>query len=237
MKHTNIPTNVINNLIMVAQTASNEDVRSKAINELWDICGNKIAGIMAGKSFQMDSDFSLKGYSPKERQDSLLGNAYYLFYNAVATFNPALGIPFIAYTTQKSCWFLATEKRNNTKRSNREESVDFSLECCSNTESTPETTRMMEILKGITHEDHFESDSYWKDAAQLIRRTIKDSPKLDKYFTVCLKLSEAGDDYSDAEIARKMGCTRACVGQYRKALIRTMKENGLQEEFTQLMAA
>lgn len=237
MKHTNISTNIINNLITIAQTASKEEVRNKAINKLWALCGDQIARIMAGKSFQMDSDFSLKGYSPKERQDSLLGNAYYLFYNAVATFNPALGVPFIAYTTQKSNWFLATEKRNNSKRSNREEAVDFSLECNPNTQSTPETTRMMEILKEISHEDHFENDSYWEDAAQLVRRTIKHSPKLDKYFTACLKLSETGDDYSDAEIARIMGCTRACVGQYRKALIRMMEENGLLAEFAQLMAA
>ena len=237
MRILNISNNAINNLITVAQTAVNEDVRNKAIHELWDICGDRIAGIMAGKSYKMDSDFSLNSYSPKERQDNLLGDAYLLFYNAVTTFNPNLGVPFIAYTTQKSSWFLATEKRKNSKRSHREESVDFSLECSLNTENTPEMTHMMEILKGISHEDHFENDSYWEDAAQLVRRTIKHSPKLDKYFTACLKQSETGDDYSDAEIARIMGCTRACVGQYRKALIRMMEENGLLAEFTQLMAA
>ncbi|SMG31120.1 hypothetical protein [Fibrobacter sp. UWB13] len=69
---TNTNNAAINNLIAIAQTAANEDIRNKAINELWDLYGDQIAGIMAGKSFQMDSDFSLKGYSPKERQDSLL---------------------------------------------------------------------------------------------------------------------------------------------------------------------
>lgn len=110
-------TAAINNLIMVAQTTSNEDVRNKALSELWDICGNRIAGIMAGKSYQMDSDFCLKGCSP-------------------------------------------------------------------NTESGPETTRMMEILNGISHEDNFESDCYWKDATQLIRKTLNRSPKLSEYFEV-----------------------------------------------------
>ena len=237
MRVLNISNTVINNLITVAQTAANEDVRNKAIHELWDICGDRIAGIMAGKSYKMDSDFSLNSYSPKERQDNLLGDVYFLFYNAVTTFNPNLGVPFIAYTTQKSSWFLATEKRKNSKRSHREESVDFSLECSLNTENTPETTRMMEILKGISHEDHFESDGYWKDAAQLVRRTIKQNSKLSKFFTVSMELCKEGEDYSDAEVARCMGCTRACVGQYRKALIRMMEENGLLAEFTQLMAA
>lgn len=237
MKHTNPTTATINNLITVAQTTTNEDVRNKAIQELWDICGDRIAGIMTGKSFQIDSDFSLNDCSPKERQENLMGNAYYLFYNAVATFNPDLGVPFIAYTTQKSGWFLADEKRKNSKRSKREVSVDFSLECSPNIESTPEISRMMEILKKIAHEDHFEGDSYWKDAVQLVRRTIKQNPKLNKYFTVSMELCKEGEDYSDAEIARNIGCTRACIGQYRKALIRMMKENGLLEEFNLLMAA
>ncbi|SHM75294.1 hypothetical protein [Fibrobacter sp. UWB7] len=230
-------TAAINNLIAIAQTAVNEDVRNKAINELWGLCGDQIAGIMAGKSFQMDSDFSLKGYSPKERQDSLLGNAYYLFYNAVATFNPSLGVPFIAYTTQKSSWFLATEKRNNSKRSKREEYVDFSLECGPSTESSPEASRMMEIFKGIAHKDRFENDCYWEDAVQVLSHAIQNSPKLSKYFEASLEVCKEGDDYSDANVARYMGCTRACVGQYRKALLRMMEENGLSAEFNQLMAA
>ena len=234
---TNTNNAAINNLIAIAQTTANEDIRNKAINELWDLCGDQIAGIMAGKSFQMDSDFSLKGYSPKERQDSLLGNAYYLFYNAVATFNPSLGVPFIAYTTQKSSWFLATEKRNNTKRSKREEFVDFSLECGPSTECTPEASRIMEIFKGIAHSDNIENDCYWEDAAQLIRKTLKQAPKLNDYFEASLKLCAEGEEYRDATVARIMGCTRACIGQYRKALIRTMQENGLLAEFTQLMAA
>ena len=237
MRILNISNNAINNLITVAQTAVNEDVRNKAIHELWDICGDRIAGIMAGKSYKMDSDFSLNSYSPKERQDNLLGDAYLLFYNAVAVFNPDLGVPFIAYTTQKSSWFLATEKRKNSKRSHREESVDFSLECSLNTENTPEMTHMMEILKGISYEEHFERDSYWKDAVQLVRRTIKQNSKLSKFFTVSMDLCKEGEYYSDAEVARCMGCTRARAGQYRKALIRMMEENGLLTEFNLLMAA
>ena len=96
---------------------------------------------------------------------------------------------------------------------------------------------MMEILNGISHEDNFESDCYWKDATQLIRKTLNRSPKLSEYFEASLKLCAEGEDYSDAEIARYMGRTRACIGQYRKALLRIMQENGLLAEFTQLMAA
>ena len=227
----------INNLITIAQTATNEALRNKAINELWDICGDQIAGIMAGKSYQIDSDFSLKGMSPKERQDYLLGNAYYLFYNAVTTFNPALGVPFIAYTTQKSSWFLADEKRNNSKRSKREENVDFSMECCPGIEMAPEMSRMMEIFKEIAHTDHFENDCYWEDALQLVCKAIKSSPRLCDYLSASLELCKEGEDYSDAEVARRMGRTRANVGQHRKALIHLMEENGLLKEFTQLMAA
>ena len=109
MKHTN-PTTAINNLIMAAQTATNEVDRDKAINELWELCGDSIIGIMAGKSYQMDSDFSLRGSSPKDRKDNLLGDAYFIFYNAVATFNLDLGVPFIAYTTQKKQLVLGHRK-------------------------------------------------------------------------------------------------------------------------------
>ena len=234
---TNTTNTAINNLIAIAQSTSNMDLRDKAINELWNICGGQIAGVMANKSYQINSDFSLNGMSLKERQDSLLGNAYFLFYNAVSTFDPNLGVPFVAYTTQKCNWFLADEKRNNSKRSKREEHVDFSLECGSNVENVPELTHMVEILKGIAREDHFVEDCYWEDAVKLVCRTIKQNPKLCKYFAASLELCKEGEDYSDANVARRMGCTRACVGIYRKALIRTMKENGLLQEFTLLMAA
>ena len=236
MKHTN-PTTAINSLIAAAQTAANEVDRDKAINELWDICGDSIVGIMAGKSYQMDSDFSLRGSTPKERKDNLLGDAYFIFYNAVATFNPDLGVPFIAYTTQKSSWFLATEKRNNAKRSDREKCVDFSMEGGRSCEENSETSRMLAILKNLASNDSFESDCDWEDAIGLVYRTIKHAPKLYEYFTASLDLCKEGEEYSDAEVARHMGCTRASVGLYRKALVRTMKENGLLAEFTQLMAA
>jgi len=238
MKHTNnTNTAAINNLIVVAQTAANEAIRDNAINKLWDICGDSIVGIMAGKSYQMDSDFSLRGSSPKERQENLLGDAYFVFYNAVATFNPDLGVPFIAYTTQKSSWFLATEKRNNAKRTNREKCIDFSLECGRSSESNSETARIVTILKNLASSDSFESDCDWEDAVELVYRTIGHNNKLCEYFTASLDLCKEGEDYSDAEIARHMGCTRANVGLYRRALIRTMKENGLLAEFSHLMAA
>ena len=241
MKYTNPNNTVINNLVMVAQTAANEDIRYKAINELWNICGERLAGIMAGKSYKIDSDFSLNGYTPKERRDNLLGNAFFVFYNAVATFNPDLGVPFLAYTAQKSNWFLADEKRDNSKRNKREKLVDFSLECHNDFkndfENASETARMVKILKETADDEHFEKDSFWEDATRLLYREIKDNVKLSQYIQVARTLCEEGEEYSDAEIARRMGCTRACIGQYRKMLIHTMEEKGLLEEFTQLMAA
>ena len=237
MKHSNSSTNAINNLITIAQTAADKRVRDKAINKLWDICGNRIAGIMAGKSYQMDSDFSLKGCSTKERIDNLSYDAFSVFHNAVETFNPDLGVPFLAYTAQKSNWFLADAKRNNSKHSNREKCVDFSLECCSNLENTPENAYMIEAFKKTAHSDTIENDCDWKDAAQLLYREIKGNAKLSLYIKVARTLCEEGEEYSDTEVARRMGCTRACIGQYRKALIHTMEEKGLLAEFTQLMAA
>ena len=215
------PTNssAFNNLIAVAQRASDMEVRNKAVRELWNVCGNQIVNVMAGRSYRMGADFSLYGCSLEEYQDNLQGEAYFLFYNAVSTFNPNFGVPFVAYVTQKSRWFLADEKRNNAKRSMREEVVDFSLECSYASEENPTTLRMMEIFKEITYENHFEDECYWKNAARIIQLAIRKNPKLDRYFTTSLELCKAGESYSDAEVAKCLGCTRARVGQYRKLLI------------------
>lgn len=234
----NTPNNtVINDLITVAQTAADKRVRDKAIYELWDICGERLAGIMVGKSYKMDSDFSLNNCSPKERLDNLSYDAFTVFHNAVETFNPDLGVPFLAYTVQKSNWFLADAKRNNTKHSKREKCVDFSMECCSKIANTTENAYMIEAFKKTEHSDTIVNDCDWKDAAQLLYREIKDNAKLSKYIEIARTLCEEGEEYSDAEIARRMGCTRACIGQYRKMLVHTMEEKGLLGEFTQLMAA
>ena len=228
----------LNDIVMAAQNASNEDLRAVAMNELWDLCGTRIANLMAGKSYVIDSDFSLWDCTPSERRDSLMGDAFFVFYDAVMKFDATLGVPFMAYITQKISWNLASAKRENAKHSKREKCTDFSLEGSSYSEGDSyEESNMINTLKSLQSDDDFEEDCYRKDGITAIQHILKGNQKLQDYFNATQEICNDGDTYSDAEAARRLGCTRANVGQLRRRLMQLLIENGLVRDCRMLMAA
>lgn len=239
MKHNTQPNTIdINALIMEAQNATNDDVRSDAINELWKNCGNSVVNTMAGKSYTPDSDFSMRSFSPSERRANLMGDAFFVFYDAVMKFDANRGVPFMNYVNQKTTWQLSTDKRENTKHSMREKATDFSMECNSgyDTDSYDEAN-IMNILKNLQSTDDFEERCYRKDAVRAIKQHIKGNHRLLHYFTVCQEICNDGDTCSDAEVARHLGCSRANVGQLRRKLYQELAECDLIRDCRMLMAA
>lgn len=176
-------------LIKKAQNAKNEEIRSKALIELWGIFGDYV------------------------RRRNQFGKAFLVFRNAVLTFDPGLGVPFLAYVAQKGNWALANEQRNKFKLESREIPCD----------DIPER-----FQDGVS--DDIEADCFRKDAILMIKRVANTERRLAAYFNACQEVCEAGFDCTDAEVARHMGCTRASTGLYRKKLVRLLAERGLDFE-------
>ena len=109
----------INSLIVAIQNAATGLDRSRNLLRLWKIVEVTIMDLMVGKSYRINSDFDMRGYSIKERQRNLAGDAYLAFFMATMDFDRGLGVPFLAYIAQKVCWKLAADKRDNAKRDNR----------------------------------------------------------------------------------------------------------------------
>ena len=195
----------IRRLIAVAQNTSCAEDREDALKVLWDMCGAPLVGSMAKKSYMVDSDFGYRGYSPAERRRNMMGDAYVVFYDCVMSFDTKMGVPFAAYAAQKGNWRVADEKRENSRRSKVEVVTDLPPE--SETAYKPE----------------FVNDIYDTDTVRAIRMTLEQDAKLCRYFNTCMELCDADLDYSDAEVARRMGCTRANVGLYRKAFVKKVK--------------
>ena len=212
-------------LIAVAQTTTDAEKRNHAMHELWEIHGERLVGIMAKKSYQIDSDFGYRGCSFKERQNNLMGEAYLVLHDAAMTFDLGKGVPFAAYIAQKGNWHVADEKRENSKHGEWEKCVDFAAESISVGDSLGEKKDIQMFRKAAACSADFDEEIYLKNAMHCIYRATEQNSRLHKYFGVCLELLERGFDYSDAEIARRLGCTRANVGVYKKALIRMMKED------------
>lgn len=176
-------------LIKKAQNAKNEETRSKALAELWGIFGDRV------------------------RRKNQFGKAFLVFRNAVLTFDPGLGVPFLAYVAQKANWALASERRNKIKLESREIPCD----------DIPERFQDRENVD-------VEAECFRKDAILAIKRVANTERRLAAYFNACQEVCEAGFDCSDAEVARHMGCTRASIGLYRKKLVRLLAERGLDFE-------
>ena len=213
-----------NRLVAIAQTASNADDREQAMLDLWAIHGARLVGIMAKTSYRIDSDFSLRGSTLGDRQANLAGDAFFLFHKVFLEFDLYAGVPFEAYIAKKGNWHVADEKRENSKRGKREICYDFDR-VPSNGRTPEEDDDVKSIRKALACKGGFEKACIDKDSIDAIYRATESVPKLHRYVGVCRELSREDYDYSDAEVARRMGCTRANVGHYKKELVRMMQED------------
>lgn len=215
----------INSLVEVAQNAQNGRIRSGALRLLWEIVGDTVMGNMVGKSYRINSDFDMIGDSPRDRREKLASDAYLFFCGAVMNFDQNLGVPFLAYVAQKIGWKLATEKRNNSKRTNR---VVISSKMQPNaSEDSAEEDAFAVLLERTPNEEDVEGDCFRKDAILKIKRLAASDPKVAAYFETCQEACNQGFRGSDAEVARYMGFTRASTGNYRKKLVRMLAEKGM----------
>ena len=214
----------INSLVEAAQNARNGHSRSKALDRLWDVVGDSILGNMVGKSYRMNSDFDMKGDSPRERLNKLASEGYIVFCEAVKNVDLNLGVPFLAYTNQKIVWKLASDKRDNAKRDDRIK-ISCKLPAIASDDFTEKDA--FDLLESTSNEEDIEGDCFREDAVDKIKGLAASDAKAAAYFETCQKLCDLGLSVTDAEVARYMGCTRASVGNYRKRLVCLARENGL----------
>ena len=222
----------INSLVEVAQNAQNGRIRPGALGLLWEIVGDTVMGNTVGKSYRINSDFDMRGYSIKERRKNLAGDAYLLFFMATMDFDRTLGVPFLAYIVQKVGWKLAADKRDNAKRDDR---IKISSKMQINaSEEFAEEDAFAALLERTPNEEDVEGDCFRRDAILRIKRIAASDPKIAAYLETCQEVCYQGYRGSDAEVARYMGCTRASTGNYRKKLVRMLAEKGM--DFNSLVA-
>ncbi len=229
-------TTEINNLIALAQTAPSPEAYERAIQALWTIFGDYFTALVAKNSYLIDSDFSLRGYSPAERQSYQAGTAYMLFCKAVSDFEPSRKVPFAAYIAKIGKWRILDEKRKNAKRSKREELDRYASSSDSDEESYSRIDNC-DVNPFTGERNELDCDFDKKDlVARFKKRLATSDPKALSRFDIIYELCSEGN-YSDAEAARRIGCERANMKNVKKNLRQTMAECGLEEEFRQLMAA
>lgn len=219
MRHNNTPatTTPINNLIALAQTAPTEEARASAIGQMWEQFGDKIVGIAAKQSYTMDSDFGYHGYSVADRRAAVMGETFEVFLKTAQEFDATLGVPFMAHAANKVKWQLQTNKRENAKKDDREVSLDYIENC-----SAP---------------NDMENSVYLKDAIAAIRRSLVVNTTLLRYFDTLVDICYDGLNPTDAEAARRMGCTRASTNNYRKQLLQHLSDYNLVEDCRMALAA
>ena len=219
MRHNNTPATAtpINNLIALAQTAPTEEARASAIGQMWEQYGDKIVGIAAKQSYNMDSDFGYHGYSVADRRAAVMGETFEVFLKSALEFDATLGVPFMAHAANKVKWQLQTNKRENSKRDDREEPLEYIENCAA--------------------PNDMENNVYLKDAIDAIRRSLKGNPTLLRYFDTLVDICYDGLNPTDAEAARRMGCTRATTNNYRKQLLQHLNDYNLVEDCRMALAA
>lgn len=251
MRHNNTPATAtqINNLIALVQTAKDERARAVAIGLIWEKYGDKIVGIAAKQSYNMDSDFGYHGYSVADRRAAVMGETFEVFLKSTQEFDATLGVPFMAHAAQKAKWQLQTDKRENAKRDDREVSIDRARECRSYKKKTsekgdqhaadPENIAYIDRHHPMASNlfDDMEKNVYLKDAIDVMKRSLAKNPKLLRYFNTLMEICNEGLSPTDAEAASRLNCTRATTNNYRKQLLQHLCDSGLYEECHMALAA
>ena len=222
----------INSLIGAVQNAATGLDRSRNLLRLWKIVEVTIMDQMAGKSYRINSDFDIREFSLKERRKNLTGDAYLVFFMTTMDFDRGLGVPFMAYIAQKLGWKLAADKRDNAKHDDRIKISSKMHEYVS--DDITEEDAFTALLERTPNEEDVEGDCFRRNAILKIKNIAASAPKIAAYFETCQEVCNQGFRGSDAEVARRMGCTRASSGNYRKKLVRMLAEKGM--DFNSLVA-
>ena len=240
MKRNNLQATQIAYLVTLAKYGANADARQQAANTLWTLCGEQIAGVMLKNSYKYDSDREYHDMTPEKRYDDIFGKSYMAFREWLDSFDPSLGVPFLAYTSQKSGWLVQDDKRRNSKRCKRVDVFDpngVADDDEKRRSSKPKSVEDSAIDPFTGEENSFERELDWKDLANKIRGVCQKKPKMLRYFNAMLQVVEEGDNCSDAKVAEKMGCTRANTGVQHKKFLQFMQDEGMDQEFRLLLAA
>ena len=208
---------VVDNLIRKAQRARSESVRAKAIDELWGLCENFVMNVAVGKSYRLDSDFSLHGMTPVRRCEELSIEMFLRFRECALNFNPSFGNPFLAWAAQNIGWQLLSDKRDNSNRREREKKCAAYAYCCHGED----------LLTGEAN--YFAQGRDNKRLIAKCRKVIKEqAPKLLRAFDAMEKDSKENGRCCDTRVAEALGCTKVYAGILRKKIIDILTDNGME---------
>lgn len=230
-------------LISIAQDSTKPaNIRLAATRRLWDIHGEYFLGLMAAKSRAMNSDWSLQGLSDKERGVHISDQVFTVFWKTVLKFDLTKGTPFLAHLTQMGEYSLKTAKRNNSKITEREVFIDFSLESRPNNPSKdPEIDEeglMCAAINEISSRNTSEKRIFLLLAIEATKRAIHGKKRLIEYLTVAFEVChESAKGYTDAEVAERMKITRAQVGNLRRQAFELLECAGLIPKYRGIIAA
>jgi len=164
-----------------------------------------------------------------------------VFWRVVQNFDLTRGTPFLAHLTQMGEYSLKTEKRINSKITEREVFIDFSLESHPNNPSKDpedEEALMGALISEISSRNEFEKRVFHMLAIEAAKRAISNKKRLLEYFAVALEIcNNSTKRYTDAEAAERMKITRAQVGNLRRQAFEFLECAGLIPKYRGIIAA
>lgn len=230
-------------LIGIAQDPTKPaNIRLGATRKLWDIYGDYYLGLMAAKSRALNSDWSLQGLSDKDRCVRISGQVFMLFWKVVLKFDLTKGVNFVAYLTNMGKWNLKTEKRDNSKMTERELHIDFSFESRPNKPSKdPELDEeglMCAVINEISARNTYEKRVFHILASEATKKAVSGKKILNEFLATAFEVCrECPKGYTDTEVAKRMNKSKVQVGNYRRQVLELLECAGLIAKYRGILAA
>ena len=230
-------------LIGIAQDpAKPTHIRIGATKWLWNMHGEYFLGLVAAKSRAMNSDWSLQGLSDKDRSVRISGQVFTVFWKVVQNFDLTRGTPFLAHLTNMGEYSLKTAKRDNSKITEREVFIDFSLESRpKNPSKDPEKDNealMGAIISEISLKNEFEKRVFHMLAIEATKRAISNKKRLLEFLTIAFEVCcDSDKGYTDTEVASRMKISKVQVGNIRRQMLELLESAGLIAKYREIVAA
>ena len=140
----------------------------------------------------------------------------------------------MAFVAEESKRFILTEKRNNSRRSQKMKYICFSDidNRSEDDEGAISSNLYNNDINPFTHEvNSFEVEMDWKSMGNAIRNALQAKPELLHVFEIMQTIDDENRKVTRASVAEKMGCTPQNAQYYMKKMIVFLVKRGLINDF------
>lgn len=234
-----------NNLIRIAHgdVSADGSVRNAAISRLWGIYGGWVMESALYLCRKIQPDFSLNGLSRERLLVALSSRVYEIFVNAVMKYDATQMASLKTYVRNEVEYRFKDDKRDNSERSAHEVAVKEMPERsgkdnnCGGKVGVEKAEKEPGDLTSVSSMNDNEYMLLWQEMYESVQNALEGYGELQEFLEKFLEVLQYCERGEVAEVAERLGISRATIYNYLKNVRTILKGKHLDQKFMLLLAA